>query len=998
MPDRIKLHLVSRFVRVQKFRKSLLLFHLLAPLGTYGLGIGDIHVQSGLNQNIVAEIPLVLSGSDSLNDIRVNLARPEEFAKLGLNRDFFLTKLQFKPVLRPDGRYAILVTSREAVREPMLTFLMEVNWPKGRTLREYTVLLDPPDNRSNYGDSRRKPAFEQPNNDYSDVEPGDVNRIAEIERSQSYYPERQRRRHLDTVPSRDTRSPNWNRMEKPGSLPPNREQLTGETYGPVRYDQNLSGIAKNIGQGTDLTLEQVAMALYHANRKAFGGNINTLRAGARLRIPTVDYMAQLSPEEAGQEFARHQGWRGQPRITPIRSGEPSRQDLAADTPGNQLRLLSASESRDQRDMPTAGNSRGRAGGSRNRSDLGLEVSETLKQENEEFRSRLAQLEQRIVDMQHLLSLKEEQIGMLQSRQQAATEPKAPNVIPESGQSDQTNTPPVKGPNSPQSPAASVQAANTPGLTAKGQEPAKPRTPTPVLPPPLVSEGENSGIMQFIEENPSLLQTLGGLAVLGLGTGLLLHRRRNTSEEMLSQFDGGKSSATDTYPETDRDNPSSSDESKRFQRPASNLDRPAAYLNNNSGIEDEIDPISEADIFLAYGRVQQALERMRKAIVLEPQRSDLRFKLLEIFQHEGNRKSFDEYVDELKLQKNDFEPGFWNAVSALRAQLPPGDDKIEEDFESLLSSPAPEKADSVTPLNSGVDHHVASRIETPSAPVSDTARIELEMDQLRTDSKPSAAENAPSKPDLTSEVHLEDLAEEKKSDLADKYEDKRNTDAEHLIAFDLDQLFSEKGKPELDLNPAGKVEAKPASFETPPEWLEFNPSELQTAEVPEVQEPEKIPDDHLISFTIDGKGASNGQLAQEPKVHEKNSDHSADELLKELTEQLYKETDDVDVELSIDELDSAQEAIINPLGDGTGIVSRRSLVKDEFDKSILDDLTDRDPIETQLDLAKAYADMGDMDSALEILRDVVSKGNQKQREEAGELLYQLGRITPFETDS
>ena len=108
------------------------------------LGVGDINLRSSLNQPLDAEIELLQVRDLSSQEIISALATPDEFGRAGIERIFFLNDLTFTPVVRADGKSVIRVTSSRPVREPFLNFLMEVRWPSGRVLREFTLLLDPP--------------------------------------------------------------------------------------------------------------------------------------------------------------------------------------------------------------------------------------------------------------------------------------------------------------------------------------------------------------------------------------------------------------------------------------------------------------------------------------------------------------------------------------------------------------------------------------------------------------------------------------------------------------------------------------------------------------------------------------------------------------------------------------------------------------------------------------------------------------------------------------
>ncbi len=132
-------------VRKSSIYILLISFLLLVPGQLLSLGLGEIEVDSALNQPLNAHITLISARADELEEMRVELAPANVFDRVGVPRPYFLTQLIFRPVSLPGGGTAIRVTSKDPVREPFLTFLVEVTWPKGRLLREYTVLLDPPE-------------------------------------------------------------------------------------------------------------------------------------------------------------------------------------------------------------------------------------------------------------------------------------------------------------------------------------------------------------------------------------------------------------------------------------------------------------------------------------------------------------------------------------------------------------------------------------------------------------------------------------------------------------------------------------------------------------------------------------------------------------------------------------------------------------------------------------------------------------------------------------
>src|SRR5271155_934074 len=117
---------------------------ILWPSLSWALGLGEIHLNSALNEPMKAEIDLIAATPDELTALRADLAGRDAFTRYGIDRPPFLSTMTFKVGKNKDGRDVLLVRSTDAIPEPFVTFLVEVNWARGRLMREYTVLLDPP--------------------------------------------------------------------------------------------------------------------------------------------------------------------------------------------------------------------------------------------------------------------------------------------------------------------------------------------------------------------------------------------------------------------------------------------------------------------------------------------------------------------------------------------------------------------------------------------------------------------------------------------------------------------------------------------------------------------------------------------------------------------------------------------------------------------------------------------------------------------------------------
>ncbi|MDH5711195.1 MAG: hypothetical protein OEZ15_05975 [Gammaproteobacteria bacterium] len=128
---------------MRKLLPVLIFTVLLLPNYVYALGLGDIHVDSTLNQKLDARINLVSAVPEDAEVMIIKLASQEEFLKAGIDRPHLLNSLKFKAV-NENGQLFIKVTSSSPIREPSLNFLLDIDWPDGHMLRQYTVLLNPP--------------------------------------------------------------------------------------------------------------------------------------------------------------------------------------------------------------------------------------------------------------------------------------------------------------------------------------------------------------------------------------------------------------------------------------------------------------------------------------------------------------------------------------------------------------------------------------------------------------------------------------------------------------------------------------------------------------------------------------------------------------------------------------------------------------------------------------------------------------------------------------
>ncbi|MBT4493291.1 MAG: LysM peptidoglycan-binding domain-containing protein, partial [Gammaproteobacteria bacterium] len=234
----------------------------------FGVGLGELELRSALNQQFDAEIVLTNVGALQQDEILPNLASQSDFDRVGVDRNYLLTDLRFKVQPGDDGKFVVLITSSKPIIEPFLNFIVEVIWPTGRILREYTVLLDPPI----FGAGG-----------VEKIEPGEVDRA---QPGTSTGSSRTERRQIPAAPSVSA-----GRTE--GVVTQDDE------YGLTGPGDTLWTIALKVRPSASVSVQQTMLALQRANPEAFiNNNINLLKAGHVLRIPDLSEIRTETTQEA----------------------------------------------------------------------------------------------------------------------------------------------------------------------------------------------------------------------------------------------------------------------------------------------------------------------------------------------------------------------------------------------------------------------------------------------------------------------------------------------------------------------------------------------------------------------------------------------------------------------------------------------------------------------------------------------------------------------------
>ncbi len=664
---------------MRKISKTLLMMSLFAPWGAHALGIGEIIVHSALDESLNAEIPLVTSNDEDVSDIRVTLASPEAFARAHVERSYSLTKLSFTTRKKPDGRLSIFVTSKNAIREPIMDFIVEVYWPQGRQLREFTALLDPP------GSSSMQQASE-----YDEEPPKTANVSPDEDR-----PVQQRHALEEPVRSRPRRSI---RNDGRGSNVETGGPITGTQYGPVERNETLWNIAQKFQQ-PNISQRQLIHALYKGNPKAFyKDSIDALKAGATITIPDQASIMRLAglngvtpePENTGRLNSKSK----------TVAGPKAAETNAEQETQGQLKLLSPSASKSP---TTATASLKQLKTDKAKEELARELADTFKQESENFRKRLTDLEQKMSAMEKLLALKDEQIASLQTRLAhpnkeeerpvpIASIPPSPSKTAPSAEAEQVNTPPDVQ-NQEVSQAASLTPAARPTIPATpkpvGSVSPKPMPRRPAQIEPLKSTvtANEEGFLAELNQPHYWV----GIATVILLLGLLLQfiRRRSAmtedTESILTLTEKEKNPHQPLpEPETVDTSQNVTQQPTVFRSSFLSEFTPSDF-DALSGDITEVDPVSEADVYLAYGRYKQAEELIIGAIEKNPERDDCRLKLFEIHYATENATAFEECAELLAPTHKNAKPEFWEKVVEMGRELCPRSPLFNQNLKSTANA-------------------------------------------------------------------------------------------------------------------------------------------------------------------------------------------------------------------------------------------------------------------------------------------------------------------------
>ncbi|MNR77963.1 hypothetical protein D3C72_86490 [compost metagenome] len=926
MPLKMRSNPGSTFSSFKLKTLSAAVISALVLSNAYAAGLGKLTVLSSLGQPLRAEIELTSVAPDELASLAPKLASADAFRQANIDFNPSLFSLRFA-VEQRGGQPIVRITSTQPMNEPFVDMLLELGGNKGRLVREYTFLLDPPEMRSSQAAQVAPIA----------ITPPPAARVIESRPEVAAAPVR------ETPPAAAKPAPRAVPPPAPAAAPapapaPKAAAAPVDEY-QVKKGDTLAKIANQYRSG-GVSLDQMLVALYRANPDAFvGKNMNRLRAGQILSVPEGDAAQNVPQSEARgvvvAQAADFNAYRNK-LAGQVATAAPKKSDDAKQADGGKITAKvqdesgASTESKDKLKLSKSGAA---AGSDKLANQAGAEELIAKDKAIADANARVKELEKNVNELQKILEIKNKDLAAQQKQAEAAA------AVASAAAAPAATPAPVTPPVAPAAPeAAPTPAAEAPAVTPPVAEekpvvaqPApvaevKPKKPVVVPPPP-----PEPSFFEDLTQNALFLPGAAALLALLAGLGIYSSRRRKQQPKSFED-----SIITDSSLKSNSLFGSTGGQSVDTNNSVfnSNFVPSASQLDTN-----EVDPIAEADVYIAYGRDAQAEEILKEALRNQPDRHAVRVKLLEIYSSRNDVRSFEILATELySMTKGEGDD--WAQAATMGLILDPSNPLYAH---GAVPDEVAAKASALTAPTQPLDGHDGLHTIAPAAAAatvlgtaayfaSNNSEIDTESEDL------AVTETEPKNVVEDLDFDLEGLDIEKTADKAPEAEAAPAEFPADVAAIDFDFL-----------------DDKSATAETKSgNTLQFFSPEAEAPAAPAATPDFLLPDDIELDFPEDtGTFAATEPVANLPEF--------------DLSD-IALELDPVEPPAAVSAVDTALPEL-----DGLG---------DEASYSANAEMA------TKLDLALAYQEIGDREGARELLEEVVKGGNGEQSEKAKALLGKL----------
>lgn len=670
------------------------------------LALGKITVRSALGEPLRADIDLPEISTAEFESLKATPAGIEAFRSAGYDYNPVLTGLNIEVMRRPDGRAYLQLKSDRVINDPFLDLILEANWASGRIVRDYTLLFDPPGARP--------------------APPGVVTapQAAATAAIPSTLAPRAQPVPLppasDPVAAAPRPSPVARTAKAPAPAPrptvaaPPKPSTNGNTL-TVKSGDTAGHIAASI-KPANVSLDQMLVALMRANPDAFlHGNVNRLRAGAVLDLPDSAAAEAIPADEARQTIIaqsrdfndfRRKLAANAPRV----NVEPAK-NVASGKVQTEVEEKKASAATPDKLTLSKGALQAKA------TDKSAEDKIAEERQAKAQSERVAELSKNISDLTKISG--------------ATTKP-AGAPAPATAPAEPAKTAPPTTPAAPLPAPAPAQA--TP--PAPAAPPAAPAKAPPAPPPP----PEDDGILGMLGDDPMVPAAGGGILALLAGFGLYRYMKRRRSAHVDSSFLESRLQPDSFFGASGGQRVDTSDSSSGSSS--------MAYSPSQLDAGD-VDPVAEADVYLAYGRDLQAEEILKEALKLNPSRVAIHAKLSEIHAKRKDIPAFNALAMEAFKLTQGSGPE-WERIRDLGRELDPGNalygDPTAAPSPEAFSAPSEQPAATAAAGNLDLDLDLDLPLDEPSAPAAPLPAIDpfadLNLDLDPTPPSPPAADTEP----------------------------------------------------------------------------------------------------------------------------------------------------------------------------------------------------------------------------------------------------------------